>query len=108
MRETLALFDDVVDLPSAAGKPLVLILNERDLLQERLGSKRSQEASFFPDYRGAPDDVSAHIDFMKTNFPKRGRAHHRPLFTHTQVVLETDNVALIWTDIRHSIVSELV
>ena len=108
MRETLALLRDVLALPSAQNKPLIILLTKADLLRDKLNEQRAQVAfrAFWPEFR---DDLTADnaIAHIKKVFHKEAGSD-RDLYIHSVVAVDTDSVHTVWKDVRASLLRSTV
>ena len=121
MRETLSIFREMLELPSCESKTIIVLLNKLDLFKEKIASSRKENfQKFFTDYKGACchscglrltthtgalswEPCSNHIRSQFVSMAQR-----RTIFVHCISAINTDNVKLIWQDIRNSLIKQII
>ncbi len=127
MRETLSLFKELLELPSCEQKSIIVLLNKLDLFKEKMGSSRKENfQKFFTEYKGmsiacllslvrrrltrlcslGPMDWEPCANYIKQQF--LGMAQKRSIYVHLVVAIQTDNVKLIWQDIRNVLIKQII
>ena len=121
IRETLSLFRELLELPSCDSKTIIVLLNKLDLFKEKIESSRKEYfQKFFTEYKGtttcslrwlltaiigalAWEPCANHI---KQQFCQM--AGRRNLYVHCITAVNTDNVKLIWADIRNALIKSII
>lgn len=107
MNETFALLSEVMELAPGSAKALIIILNKLDLFKEKMSTPQSAQAfkAYFTEYKGALEWEPA-AAFVRKRFIDM--VTPRTAFVHLTTALDTDNVSLIWKDIRGVTVKQLL
>ena len=109
MRETMHIFDALVNDPASAGKGITVLLNKLDLFREKLRvpEKAAAFAAFYKDLKGAPTAESG-VEHIREQFVTMARATGRRTAVHAITAVETDNIKVTWRDIRNQVIAEVV
>ncbi|XP_061413913.1 guanine nucleotide-binding protein subunit alpha-13-like [Lethenteron reissneri] len=103
LRESMSVFDTIVNNRFFAGVSVVLFLNKTDLLLEKIATVSIAES--FPEFRGDPrclDDVQ---EFLVRSFrAKRRRDSTKPLFHHFTTAIDTENIKVVFNAVRDTII----
>ncbi|XP_063770521.1 guanine nucleotide-binding protein subunit alpha-15 [Pseudophryne corroboree] len=114
MRESLALFRSVMELPWFKETPIILFLNKTDLLAEKICS--SDLATYFPKFKGPRHDAEAATKyimryyeeiFLKTKildvFGKVKKDGARTLYIHETCATDTQNIRKVFNDTKEAV-----
>jgi guanine nucleotide-binding protein G(i) subunit alpha len=89
MRESLLLFDEIINSRWFVDTPIILVLNKVDLFRELI--KTSSLKAAFPEYTGGPDfDVA--IDFIRRKFEDKNHREDRTIYT---VLTDSSNTSAV-------------
>jgi len=102
MEETVLVWEEISRSSLTKDMALILLLNKSDLLKDKV--KKHTIKSFFKDYTG-PDTFDESANYIKQYFLSKVVA--RDVFPHIICAVDTDNVKLVWQDIRENIVLKL-
>jgi len=104
MVETLNLFEDVVNSTYFVNSAIILFLNKKDLLIEKL--KRGIELrALFPNYTGGADYDNA-VAFIEARFRERvGDAHQ--VYVHQTCAVDTKNIEYVIKDVRVKVLLDI-
>eukprot|EP00475_Leptophrys_vorax_P009398 TRINITY_DN16244_c0_g1_i3.p1 TRINITY_DN16244_c0_g1~~TRINITY_DN16244_c0_g1_i3.p1 ORF type:complete len:194 (+),score=52.50 TRINITY_DN16244_c0_g1_i3:597-1178(+) len=103
MSESLVVFKTLLEMKEFEHKPVLLFLNKRDLLSEKI--KRGIDPSvLFPEYKDGCDEDYA-IAFIKEQFTMLV-ALERPVYTHCVTAIDTRNLERVWLACKDYIIQE--
>ncbi|KAM6217768.1 guanine nucleotide-binding protein subunit alpha-15 [Rhynchocyon petersi] len=116
MKESLALFGTILELPWFKSTSVILFLNKTDILEEKIPT--SHLASYFPSFQGPKQDAEAAKRFILdmytgmytgcaddgTKGSKKG-ARSRRLFSHYTCATDTQNIRKVFKDVRDSVLA---
>ncbi|KAI6051384.1 guanine nucleotide-binding protein subunit alpha-15 [Marmota monax] len=115
MKESLALFGTILELPWFRSTSVILFLNKTDILEEKIPS--SHLATYFPSFRGPRQDAEAAKRFILDMYTgmytscvdgpegsKRGPRSRR-LFSHYTCATDTQNIRKVFKDVRDSVLA---
>jgi len=88
LMEALDLFEDIVNSEWFADIPIILFLNKKDLLLEKIRNVPPQE--FFKDYSG-DGQYKSFLQFLKEEFHDRNQ-QDRQIITHVSCATDTDDI----------------
>jgi GTPase SAR1 family protein len=94
MIEALDLFEHVCNLGWFSHTPMILVLNKRDLLAEKI--KTVHITKCFPDYYG-PQEYDDVVEYISTMFDSQNLNPDREVYTHVTCATDPDNVAHVFT-----------
>ncbi|XP_075707211.1 guanine nucleotide-binding protein subunit alpha-15-like [Rhinoderma darwinii] len=119
MRESLALFKGIMELPWFRNSPIILFLNKTDLLAEKICF--SDLATYFPKFKGPRQDAKAAKDFIgsaykeifeKTNvrdiLEQEKQKADRILYPHETCATDTENVRKVFNDIKDHVLRKFL
>jgi GTPase SAR1 family protein len=100
LRESLAVFKDIVECPYFERTPVVFLLNKKDEFYRKIVRDRRDLRRFFPDYAGAVGDYRAAVDFVRSLFKvifDASKADMPPaqrpeIIFYNTVATDTDNI----------------
>merc|ERR1712130_101456 len=92
--EALDLFEDITNSEWFAETPIILFLNKKDLLAEKIKTIPPQD--FFPEYRGDGSYKSV-IEFLEKEFGERNQ-QDREIISHVTCATNTDDVQQVFND----------
>ncbi|XP_078455908.1 guanine nucleotide-binding protein G(q) subunit alpha-like [Lampetra fluviatilis] len=104
MLESLALFSTILECRWFEESSIILFLNKKDILEEKL--QNSNLADYFPAYRGKPKDAKAAQQFIQELYLQANKNKSRIVFSHFTCATDTDNIRIVFTDVRHTVLNE--
>ena len=90
MREALTLYESIGNSKYFEKSGLVLFLNKMDLFSDKVMSRRSDVANFFPEYSGPANDVDAAARFFADKFRRLIRKPDKELYIHYTNATDTN------------------
>lgn len=99
MKESLALFDSVVNSRWFMRTSIILFLNKVDLFRAKL--PRSPLCNYFPDYSGG-NDINRASKYLLWRFNQVNRAHLN-LYPHLTQATDTSNIRLVFAAVKETI-----
>ncbi|XP_056374036.1 guanine nucleotide-binding protein subunit alpha-11-like isoform X1 [Hyla sarda] len=119
MRESLALFKSIMELPWFRNTAIILFLNKTDLLSEKIAF--SDLATYFPKFKGPRQDAKAAKDFIGAAYRdifEKTKVHDtlekeklktdRILYPHETCATDTENVRKVFNDIKHDVLRKFL
>ncbi|XP_055969077.1 guanine nucleotide-binding protein subunit alpha-15 [Sorex fumeus] len=114
MKESLALFGTILELPWFKSTSVILFLNKTDILEEKIPT--SHLATYFPSFQGPRRDVEAAKSFILDMYTRmyagcadadgdRKSARSRRLFSHYTCATDTQNIRKVFKDVRDSVLA---
>ncbi|XP_037680056.1 guanine nucleotide-binding protein subunit alpha-15 [Choloepus didactylus] len=115
MKESLALFGTILELPWFKSTSVILFLNKTDILEEKI--RTSHLATYFPSFQGPKQDAEAAKKFILDMYAGMyaGCAHgpdgsrkgprSRRLFSHYTCATDTQNIRKVFKDVRDSVLA---
>ena len=64
LRESVRLFETILQTPWFEDKDVILFLNKTDLLKEKIEKGKSPVSNYFPEYIEEDDDYEAVVEFF--------------------------------------------
>ena len=102
MKESLELFEQVINNRWFEKTSIVLFLNKKDLLEKTLASAHLSKC--FHDYAGDNSYNSA-VKFIKDKFVKINKKEDRKIYTHKTCATDTEGVRVVWNAVREILLS---
>ncbi|XP_048198011.1 guanine nucleotide-binding protein subunit alpha-15 [Perognathus longimembris pacificus] len=115
MKESLALFRTILELPWFRSTSVILFLNKTDILEEKIPT--SHLATYFPSFQGPKQDAEAAKRFILDLYmrmytgcadgPEGGKkgSRARRLFSHYTCATDTQNIRKVFKDVRDSVLA---
>uniref|UniRef100_A0A3P9NVQ1 G protein subunit alpha 13 n=1 Tax=Poecilia reticulata TaxID=8081 RepID=A0A3P9NVQ1_POERE len=105
LRESLDIFETIVNNRVFVNVSIILFLNKTDLLEEKV--KLVPLKDYFPEYAGTEHNLSDVQAFMVECFrAKRRDATQKPLYHHFTTAINTDNIRLVFRDVKDTILHD--
>lgn len=102
-QETTHLFTELLE-SGMQDKALIVLLNKLDLFKTKMaGPAKRNFGAFFKDYKGALEWEPC-VEHIRQHFLRLAQQQNCKVSLHAITAVETDNVKLVWTEIRNSIV----
>jgi GTPase SAR1 family protein len=119
-KESLRLWKEVCNNKWFARSSFVLFLNKSDLLREKIENEtevdgKSRLSLTFPDYSGPPRNYDAALAFLREKYLEQSQSisvasamnpHPKTIYVHITCATDTNQMHLVFHDIRQSIVKE--
>ena len=109
MRESLLLFETILDYVYFQTTNVILFLNKKDVLKEKLdaGKKISQ---YFPEFPGPEGDYDAAVAFFKEEFLSKNEAddQDRQVFVHETCATDEQNIRVVDVVVQATILDEIL
>ena len=99
MEESLELFEDVANVQWFNSANIILFLNKRDLLQEKIST--SSLKKYFSDYKGG-DSYTEAMQFISAMFQERYHNTRKTLYVHYTTATDTNNIQRVFSAVRGS------
>ncbi|XP_044140531.1 guanine nucleotide-binding protein subunit alpha-15 [Bufo gargarizans] len=118
MRESLALFKSIMELPWFRNTPIILFLNKTDLLAEKICV--SDLATYFPKFEGPRQDAKAAKDFIGSAYKeifektkirvleKEKQKTDRLLYPHETCATDTESIRTVFNDIKDHVLRKFL
>ncbi|KNC77542.1 guanine nucleotide-binding protein G(q) subunit alpha, partial [Sphaeroforma arctica JP610] len=101
MRESVALFDNIVNYEWFVDTSMILFLNKTDLFEEKI--YLSNFADYFPEYEGHDDDSDAIKIFILNTFFQLNRQANKTIYSHFTCATDTKNIEFVFAAVRDTI-----
>ncbi|XP_071756820.1 guanine nucleotide-binding protein subunit alpha-13-like [Centroberyx gerrardi] len=105
LRESLNIFETIVNNRVFINVSIILFLNKTDLLEEKV--KNVPLKDYFDDYTGPEHSLRDVQAFMVECFRgKRRDASQKPLYHHFTTAINTENIRLVFRDVKDTILHD--
>uniref|UniRef100_A0A3Q3QWM5 Guanine nucleotide binding protein (G protein), alpha 13b n=1 Tax=Monopterus albus TaxID=43700 RepID=A0A3Q3QWM5_MONAL len=105
LRESLNIFETIVNNRVFVNVSIILFLNKTDLLEEKVKSVPLKD--YFSDYTGPEHSLPDIQAFMVECFrAKRRDATQKPLYHHFTTAINTENIRLVFRDVKDTILHD--
>ena len=105
LRESLNIFETIVNNRVFVNVSIILFLNKTDLLEEKVKSVPLKD--YFPEYTGTEHSLPEIQAFMVDCFrAKRRDATQKPLYHHFTTAINTENIRLVFRDVKDTILHD--
>ncbi|TNN30198.1 Guanine nucleotide-binding protein G(q) subunit alpha [Liparis tanakae] len=101
MQESLALFQTIVASGWFRGSSVLLFLNKRDVLEEKI--LLSHLGHYFPGYDGPQRDARAAQQFILEMFVALSPDENGVIYSHFTCATDTDNVRFVFTAVKNHV-----
>ena len=109
MKESLLLFETILDYVYFQQTNVILFLNKKDVLKEKLeaGKKISQ---YFPEFPGPDGNYDAAVEFFKAEFLLKNDVddQDRQIFVHETCATDEQNIRVVDTVVQATILDEIL
>lgn len=103
LKESLDLFEGIINLPWFKEAPIILFLNKNDLFREKI--KAVDIGIYFPNYTQGLD-YEAGLKFIQDNYFDRNQNSHKTIYCHVTDATNTENIAFVWKSTKHIILEQ--
>ncbi|XP_018417182.1 PREDICTED: guanine nucleotide-binding protein subunit alpha-11-like [Nanorana parkeri] len=117
MRESMALFKQIMVLPWFIDTPIIVFLNKTDLLAEKV--YMSDLAAYFPNFKGPRRDAQAATQFIKDSYKdifnktkpqdlsgKAKKDAQRIIFLHATCATDTENIQRVFQNTKEAVLQK--
>uniref|UniRef100_A0A3Q0RR88 Guanine nucleotide binding protein (G protein), alpha 13b n=1 Tax=Amphilophus citrinellus TaxID=61819 RepID=A0A3Q0RR88_AMPCI len=105
LRESLNIFETIVNNRVFNNVSIILFLNKTDLLEEKV--KNVPLKDYFPEYDGPEHSLPDVQAFMVECFrDKRRDGTQKPLYHHFTTAINTENIRLVFRDVKDTILHD--
>ncbi|XP_077976254.1 guanine nucleotide-binding protein subunit alpha-14-like isoform X2 [Styela clava] len=101
MEESKALFKTIIMYPWFQQSSVILFLNKKDLLEEKI--MVSDLADYFPDFEGPRQDAIAAREFILTRFVELNPDQDKIVYSHFTCATDTENIKFVFAAVRDTI-----
>ncbi|XP_075267006.1 guanine nucleotide-binding protein subunit alpha-14 isoform X2 [Opisthocomus hoazin] len=101
MEESKALFKTIITYPWFLNSSVILFLNKKDLLEEKI--MYSHLISYFPEYRGPKQDVKAARDFILKLYQDQNPDKEKVIYSHFTCATDTENIRFVFAAVKDTI-----
>lgn len=107
MKESVLLFDEIVNSAWFANTSFILFLNKLDLFETKI--KDSPLSACYPDYTGGPDPEAA-AEYIKDKFVKlrSEKGPKREIFHHKTCAIDSKQIAIVFAAVKRTILMEVL
>jgi GTPase SAR1 family protein len=104
MKESLLLWEEIVNSKHFRTTPFILFLNKTDLFREKL--KKIPLTSVYPNFMGG-DDFEAASNFIKARYIELNQYPHE-IFSHFTCAISTENIGFVFGAVRKTLLKQLI
>ncbi|XP_024411446.1 guanine nucleotide-binding protein subunit alpha-14 isoform X1 [Desmodus rotundus] len=101
MEESKALFKTIITYPWFLNSSVILFLNKKDLLEEKI--MYSHLISYFPEYTGPKQDVNAAKDFILKLYQDQNPDKEKVIYSHFTCATDTENIRFVFAAVKDTI-----
>ena len=99
MKESVSLFRTILNYQWFKNTPVILLLNKKDVLEEKINSGRNPVQNFFPDCPGN-DYESAETYFKELFIAQNPNPEERDIYPHFTCALDRNNIQVVTTAVQ--------
>ncbi|KAJ8035822.1 Guanine nucleotide-binding protein G(q) subunit alpha [Holothuria leucospilota] len=101
MEESKALFRTIIMYPWFQNSSVILFLNKKDLLEEKI--LHSHLVDYFPSYDGPPRDATAAREFILKMFVELNPDSDKIIYSHFTCATDTENIRFVFAAVKDTI-----
>ncbi|CAK9292233.1 unnamed protein product [Gordionus sp. m RMFG-2023] len=101
MEESKALFRTIITYPWFQNSSVILFLNKKDLLEEKI--VHSHLADYFPDFDGPKRDAQAAREFILKMFVDLNPDTDKIIYSHFTCATDTENIRFVFAAVKDTI-----
>ncbi|KAL9917274.1 G protein alpha q subunit isoform X5 [Glossina fuscipes] len=101
MEESKALFRTIITYPWFQNSSVILFLNKKDLLEEKI--MYSHLVDYFPEYDGPQRDAIAAREFILRMFVDLNPDSEKIIYSHFTCATDTENIKLVFCAVKDTI-----
>jgi len=104
MEESVLLFKTIITYPWFNNSSIILFMNKRDLLGEKI--KKYHVVDFFPDFDGPKEDPKPAEQFFLAKFMAVNPDPDRGVYSHMTVATDTENIKVVFCAVKDTIMQK--
>lgn len=101
MEESKALFKTIVMYPWFQNSSVILFLNKKDLLEDKI--QHSHVVDYFPEFDGAQKDAQAAREFILKMFVDLNPDPDKIVYSHFTCATDTENIRFVFAAVKDTI-----
>uniref|UniRef100_A0A672TFH2 Guanine nucleotide-binding protein subunit alpha n=1 Tax=Strigops habroptila TaxID=2489341 RepID=A0A672TFH2_STRHB len=101
MEESKALFRTIITYPWFQNSSVILFLNKKDLLEEKI--MYSHLVDYFPEYDGPQRDAQAAREFILKMFVDLNPDNDKIIYSHFTCATDTENIRFVFAAVKDTI-----
>ncbi|XP_060693977.1 guanine nucleotide-binding protein subunit alpha-14 isoform X1 [Hemiscyllium ocellatum] len=101
MEESKALFKTIITYPWFHSSSVILFLNKKDLLEEKI--MYSHLVDYFPEYNGPQQDPTAACDFILKTYQNQNPDKEKVIYSHFTCATDTENIRFVFAAVKDTI-----
>ncbi|XP_067839215.1 guanine nucleotide-binding protein subunit alpha-14 [Heptranchias perlo] len=101
MEESKALFKTIITYPWFHSSSVILFLNKKDLLEEKI--MYSHLVDYFPEYDGPQQDAKAARDFILKTYQDQNPDKEKDIYSHFTCATDTENIRFVFAAVKDTI-----
>ncbi|XP_065181791.1 guanine nucleotide-binding protein G(q) subunit alpha-like [Sycon ciliatum] len=101
MEESKALFRTIITYPWFQNSSVILFLNKKDLLEDKIQS--SDLADYFPEFVGPRRDATAAREFILRMFAELNPDPEKTIYPHFTCATDTENIRFVFAAVKDTI-----
>ncbi|XP_033100919.1 guanine nucleotide-binding protein G(q) subunit alpha-like [Anneissia japonica] len=101
MEESKALFRTIITYPWFQNSSVILFLNKKDLLEEKI--MYSHLVDYFPEFDGPQQDASAAREFILKMFVELNPDSDKIIYSHFTCATDTENIRFVFAAVKDTI-----
>lgn len=105
LRESLDIFEVIVNNIYFSNVSIILFLNKNDLLEEKV-NQGLQISDYFPEFEGDPLNLSDVKSFLVYKFESQRKDRRKPFFHHFTMAIDTNNIRFVFNAVKDTILQE--
>jgi len=105
MRESLKLFDEIVNSMYFYDKPTIIFFNKYDIFKEKI--KFSPLIKTFDDFEGG-DDLQLATEYITKKFKNLRNENEKAMYTHLTTATDTECIRFVFDAIQSIVVNNIL
>lgn len=101
MEESKALFKTIITYPWFLNSSVILFLNKKDLLEEKI--QNSHLIDYFPEYAGPKKDAKAAREFILKLYQNQNPDKEKVVYSHFTCATDTENIRFVFAAVKDTI-----
>uniref|UniRef100_A0A8D0E0E9 Guanine nucleotide-binding protein subunit alpha n=1 Tax=Salvator merianae TaxID=96440 RepID=A0A8D0E0E9_SALMN len=101
LEESKALFKTIITYPWFQNSSIILFLNKKDLLEEKI--VYSHLNTYFPEFKGRKRDVTAAREFILKLYQDQNPDKEKTIYSHFTCATDTENIRFVFAAVKDTI-----
>ncbi|OCT97905.1 hypothetical protein XELAEV_18010132mg [Xenopus laevis] len=101
MEESKALFQTIITYPWFQNSSVILFLNKKDLLQDKI--MYSHLIDYFPEFTGPKQDAQAAREFILKLYQDQNPDKEKVIYSHFTCATDTENIRFVFAAVKDTI-----